>query len=60
MQGFITEFQTEEQTLCGTQQDLNSGSSTKKKDTDIITHARMQLSPPPRELAKDDTGNFME
>ena len=46
--------------LGGAQEDLNSGSSSKKKNTDVIAHARMHIPHPPRETVKYATGNFME
>ena len=56
----ITEFQTMEKALGGAQEDLNSGSSSKKKIDDVIAHARMHIPHPPREVVKYATGNFME
>ena len=49
-----------EKALGGAQEDLNSGSSLKRKDTDVIPHARMHIPHPPRELVKYATGKFME
>ena len=49
-----------EKALGGAQEDLNSGSSSKRKDTDFIAHARVHIPHPPRELAKYATRNFME
>ena len=46
--------------LGGNQKQLNSSSSSKKKDTDVIAHARMHIPDPPREVVKYATGNFME
>ena len=42
LRGQIPEFQTMEKALGGAQEDLNSGSSSKKKDTDVIAHTRIQ------------------
>ena len=44
----------------GAQEDLNSGSSSKRKDPDVIAQTRMHNPQPPRELLKNETGNFME
>ena len=60
LRGQIPEFQTMETALGGAQEDLNSGSSSKKKDTDVIALARIQIPHPPREVVKYATGNFME
>ena len=60
LRGQIPEFQTMEKALGGAQEDLNSGSSSKKKDTDVIAHARIQIPHPPREVVNYATGNFME
>ena len=60
LRGQIPEFQTMETALGGAQEDLNSGSSSKKKDTDVIAHARMHFPHPPREVVKYARGNFME
>ena len=60
LRGQISEFQTMEKALGGAQEDLSSGSSSKKKDTDVIAHARMHIPHPPREVVKYATGNFME
>ena len=60
LRGQIPEFQTMETALGGAQEDLDSGSSSKKKNTDVIAHARIQIPHPPRELVKYATGNFME
>ena len=43
LRGQIPEFQTMEKALGGAQEDLNSGSSSKKKDADVIAHARIQI-----------------
>ena len=56
----IPEFQTMEKAFGGAQDDLNSGSSLKKKNTDVIAHARVHFPQPPREVVKYATGNFME
>ena len=58
--GQIPEFQTMEKAPGGAQEDLNSSSSSKKKDTDVIAHARMHIPRPPRVVVKYATGNFME
>ena len=55
----IPEFQTTEKALCGAQDDLNSGISS-KKNTDVIAHARTHIPHPPREIVKSATGYFME
>ena len=60
LRGQIPEFQTMEKALGGAQDDLNSGSSLKKKSDDVIAHARMHIPHPPREVVKYATGNFME
>ena len=60
LRGQIPEFQTMETALGGAQEDLNGGSSSKKKDTDVIAHARMRIPHPPIEVVKYATGNFME
>ena len=60
LRGQIPEFQTMEKALGGAREDLNSGSSSKKKDADVIAHARMHNPHPPREVLKYATGNFME
>ena len=49
-----------EKALGGAQEDLYSGSSSKKKNDDVIAHARMHIPHPPREAVKYATGNFME
>ena len=46
--------------LIRAQEDLNSGSSSKKKKEDVIAHDRMHSPDPPREVVKYATGNFME
>ena len=58
--GQIPEFPTMEKALGGAQEGLKSGSSSKKKDTDVIAHARMRIPHPPREVVKYATGKFME
>ena len=60
LRGQIPEFRTMEKALGGAQEDLNSGSSSKKKDTDVIPHARIQIPHPSREVVNYATGNFME
>ena len=60
LRGQIPEFQTMEKAFGGAQEDLKSGKSSKKKDTDVIAHARIHLPHPPREVVKYATGNFME
>ena len=60
LRGQVPEFQTMEKALGGSQGDLNSGNSSKKKDTDVIGHARIHLPHPPREVVKYATGNFVE
>ena len=49
-----------EKAFGGAQEDLNSGSSSKKKDADVIAHARIHIPHPPTEVVKYSTGNFME
>ena len=49
-----------EAALGGAQEDLNSGSSWKKKDMDVIADARTHMPHPSREVVKYATGNFME
>ena len=56
----IPEFQTMEKALGGAQDDLNSGSTLKKKNDDVMAHARMDIPLPPREVVKYATGIFME
>ena len=60
LRGQIPEFQLMEKALGGAQEDLTSGNSSKKKDTDVIAHARAHIPHPPREVVKYATGNFME
>ena len=60
LRGQIPEFQTMEKALSGAQEDINSGGSSKKKNDDIIVHARMHIPHPPREVVKCATGNFKE
>ena len=60
LRGQIPEFQTMEKALGGAQDNLNSGGSSKKKNTDVIAHARVHIPHPPREVVKYATGNFME
>ena len=43
LRGQIPEFQTMEKALGGAQDDLNSGSSLKRKNDDVIAHARMHI-----------------
>ena len=43
MRGQIPEFQTIETALGGAREDLNSGSTSKKKDADAKAHARMHI-----------------
>ena len=49
-----------EKALGGAQEDLNSGSSSKNKNDDVIAHARMNIPHPPRKVVKYATGNFVE
>ena len=49
-----------EKALGDAQEDLNSASSSKTKNDDVITHARMHSLHPPRVVVKYGTGNFME
>ena len=49
-----------ERALGGAQEDLNGSSSLKKRNKDVIVHARMHIPHPPREVVKYATGNFME
>ena len=60
LRGLIPEFQTMEKALGDAQEDLNSGISLQKKDTEVIAHARMHVAHSPREVVKYATGNFME
>ena len=60
LRGQIPEFQTMEKALGGAQEDLNGGSSSKKKMDDVIAHARMHIPHPPREVVKHATVKFME
>ena len=60
LRGQIPEFRTMEKALAGAQEELNSGSSSKKKDTDVIAHARIQIPHPARYVVNYATGNFME
>ena len=60
LRGQIPEFQILEKALGGAQEDLNSGSSSKKKEADVITHAEVHIPHPPREVVKYATRNFME
>ena len=60
LRGQIPEFQTMEKALGGARDELNSGSSLKKKNDDVIAHARMHIPHHPREVVKYATGNFME
>ena len=49
-----------EKALGGAQDELNRRSSLKKKNDDVIAHARMHIPHPPREAVKYATGSFME
>ena len=49
LRGQIPEFQTMEKALGGAQADLNSGSSSKKKNDGVIAHARVHIPHPRRE-----------
>ena len=49
-----------EKALGGAQEDSNSGSSSKRKDGDVIAHVGMHIPLPSRETVKYATGNFME
>ena len=60
LRGKIPEFQTMEKALGGAEEDLNGGSSLKKKDAHVITHVIIHIPHPPREVVKYATGNFME
>ena len=60
LRGQIPEFQTMEKALGGAQENLNSGGSSKNKDTHVIANARMHIPHPPKEVVKYATGNFME
>ena len=44
----------------GAQEDLKSGNSLKKKDADVIAHARMHFPHPAREKLEYATGKLME
>ena len=46
--------------LGGAQDDINGGSFSERKDADVITHGRMQIPHPPREVVKYAAGNFMK
>ena len=59
LRGQIPEFQKMERALGGAQEDLKS-SSSKKKNDDVIAHARMHIPHPPREVVKYATGIFIE
>ena len=52
LRGQIPEFQTMEKALGGAQDDLNGGTSLKKKDADVIAHAGVHIPHPPREVVK--------
>ena len=52
LRGQIPGFQTMEKALGGAQEDLNNGSSSKKKNDDVIAHARMHIPFPPPEVVK--------
>ena len=56
----ILEIQTMEKALGGAQEDSKSGSSSQRKHTDVIAHARLHIPHHTRELLKYSTGNFME
>ena len=58
LRGQITEFQTMEKAFGCAQEVLNSGSPSKKKDTDVIAHTRVHLPHPPREVVKYATEIF--
>ena len=60
LRGKIPENQTMEKALGGAQDNLKSGSSKKRKDADVIAHARMHIRHPPREVVKYATVSFME
>ena len=60
LRGQIAEFQTMEKALGGAHEDINSGSSTKRKVMDVIAHARMHIPHQLREVVKYALGNFME
>ena len=60
LRGKIPEFQTMEKAHGGAQDDLNTGSSSIRKDADVIAHARMDIPHPPREVVKYATGKFMQ
>ena len=60
LRGLIPEFQTMEKAIGGAQEDLNGGSSSKKKNADAIAHARIQIPHPPREVAKYAMGKITE
>ena len=48
LRGQTQEFQTMERALGGAEEDLNSGSSSKKKNVDGIAHSRVHIPHPPR------------
>ena len=60
LRGQTPEFQTMEKALGGAQEVLKSGSSSIKKDTDVIAHDRTHIPHPSRVVVKYATGNFME
>ena len=49
-----------EKAFGGSQDDLNSGSSSKRKNAEVIAHARMHIPHSLRVVVKYATGNFME
>ena len=60
LRGQFPEVQTLEKALGGAQKDLCSGSSSERKDAEVIAHATMHIPHPPRELVKYAIGNLME
>ena len=49
-----------EKAFGGAQEDLKSGSSSQRKDSDVKAHARMHIPHLPKKIVKYATGNFME
>ena len=49
-----------EKALGGAQEDINSSSSSKEKNADVIAHTRVHIPHPSRALVKYATANFKE
>ena len=60
MRGQILEIQTTEKVFGDAQDNSNSSISLKKKEADVIVHARMHIPHPPREIVKYAKRNLME